>query len=111
MKSQFQSGGENLAREFDMCEVCKLDKQHICNYDCIKRRSDFMFRFFTCPRFIYDNGEQITNAEWISTLLKSDVCSAADELWNQTVLNDGHVDLGDFRKWLESNVEINTNSN
>lgn len=98
-----------MAREFDMCEVCKLDKQRICNYDCIKRRSDFMFRFFTCPKFIYDDGHSITNAEWMSTLLKSDIKLSAKELWFQTVLNEGHTDLNDFIEWLQSDADINNN--
>ena len=89
-----------MAREFDMCEVCKLDRQHVCNYDCIKRRSDFMFRFFTCPRFIYDDGQPITNAGWMSTLLKSDIELSAKELWFQTALNEGHIDLNDFYRMV-----------
>ena len=95
-----------MAREFDMCEVCKLDKQHICNYDCIQRRSDFKFRFFTCPRFIYDNGQVITNAERMSTLLKIDIDLAVSELWYQLVLNEGHTDIEDFKEWLMQNAEI-----
>lgn len=34
-----------MAREFDMCEVCKLDETKKCDYTCVKQRSDFMFRF------------------------------------------------------------------
>lgn len=45
-----------------------------------------MFKFFTCPCFIYDDGSPITNAERISTLLKTDSDSAADEIWNETML-------------------------
>ncbi len=67
----------------------------------------FLFRFFTCPQFIYDNGKPITNAEWISTLLKSDLDVAASELWNQAVLNKGCVELSDFKEWLKLNAEIN----
>lgn len=96
-----------MARQFDMCEVCKLDKAKQCNYECIKQRSDFMFRFFICPCFIYDDGSPITNAERISTLLKTDSDSAADEIWNLTMLNDGCVEYHDFRNWLrEESKEI-----
>lgn len=41
-----------MAREFDMCEVCKLD-----------------------------------------------------EIWNETILNDGCIDYYDFRKWLKEESE------
>lgn len=99
-----------MVRQFDMCDVCKLDKARICNYDCIKQRSDFMFRFFTCPKFIYNDGQPISNAEYMSTLLKSDMDSAASELWFETVLNEGHVDLSDFKEWLKSNAEINSSN-
>lgn len=94
-----------MAREFDMCEVCKLDETKKCDYTCVKQRSDFMFRFFTCPNFIYNDGNPITNAERISTLLKIDSDSAADEIWNETILNDGCIDYYDFRKWLKEESE------
>lgn len=48
-----------------------------------------------------DNGNPITNAERISTLLKIDSDSAADEIWNETILNAGCIDYHDFRKWLK----------
>lgn len=89
-----------MARQFDMCEVCKLDKAQTCNYDCIKQRSDFAFRFFTCSNFIYDDGNPITNAEAISTLLKIDSDSAADEIWSKITLNNGCLDYHDFKRWL-----------
>ena len=89
-----------MSRQFDMCEVCKLDKAQICDYTCVKQRFDFMFRLFTCPNFIYDDGNPITNAERISTLLKTNLDSASDEIWNETVLNDDCIDYHDFRKWL-----------
>ena len=81
-----------MARQFDMCEVCKLDKSKMCDYKCIKKREDFMFRFFTCPCFIYDDGNTMNNAERISTLLKTDIDAAVTEL--------GKVDYFQLNDWL-----------
>lgn len=94
-----------MAREFDMCEICKLDKAQKCDYTCVKRRSDFRFRFYTYPNFLYDDGNLITNAERISTLLKLDSDSAADEIRNETMLNDEHIEYHDFRGWLREESE------
>lgn len=99
-----------MARQFDMCDVCKLDKAGICNYECIKRRSDFMFRFFTCPNFIYDNGKPMTNAELLSTDLKVDLDGAAMQLWYKLVM-DWEMGIGfdtceDFVEWLKKEAVI-----
>lgn len=90
-----------MDRQFEMCDVCKLDKAQKCNYQCIKKREDCLLMFFTCPNFIYDDGTPITNAERISTLLKTECDSAADEIWYETILNDGCLNSHDFRLWLE----------
>lgn len=90
-----------MAREFDMCDVCKLDKAKICNYECIKRRSDFMFRFFTCPKFIYDDGQPITNAELLSTDIKEDIDTAATKLWKKLVTKNDFETCEEFAKWLK----------
>ena len=81
-----------MARQFDMCEVCKLDKAKLCDYKCIKKREDFAFRFFTCTCFIYDDGTPMNNAERISTLLKTDIDAAVTEL--------GKVDYFQLNDWL-----------
>lgn len=90
-----------MAREFDMCDVCKLDKANICNYECIKRRSDFMFRFFTCHKFIYDDGQPITNAELLSTDIKEDVDAVAAKLWEKLVTKNDFETCEEFVKWLK----------
>ena len=95
-----------MTREFDMCDVCKCDKAKICDYECIKQRSDFMFRFFTCPRFLYDDGITITNAERIAMELKEDPEFAAMELWYQIVMNDGCIDKSDFVQWLKEEADF-----
>lgn len=95
-----------MAREFDMCDVCKLDKEKICNYECIKKRSDFMFRFFTCSKFIYDDGQPITNAELLSTDIKADVELAATQLWFKLAMDDGFETCEDFVEWFKSKAVI-----
>ena len=86
-----------MARQFDMCEVCKLDKAKLCNYDCIKKREDCIFRFFTCTNFIYNDGKPMTNAEWISTLLKTDINAAWMKL--------GQIDYFQLEDWLREEVK------
>ena len=100
IESQFK-GGEIVARQFDMCDVCKLDKAGICDYNCIKKRSDFMFRFFTCPNFIYDDKQSITNAELLSTDIKNDVDAVATQLWDKLVTKNDFATCGEFAKWLK----------
>lgn len=98
-----------MARQFDMCDVCKLDKIHICDYKCIKGRSDFMLRYFTCPNFIYDNGQPITNAEWISTLLKTNIDLAVNELRYHIYFNN-RTRRDALKEWLKQSAEINNTS-
>ena len=86
-----------MARQFDICEVCKLDKAKLCDYKCIKKREDFAFRFFTCTCFIYDDGTPITNAEWISTLLKTDINAA----W----MLMGTIDYFQLEDWLREEMK------
>lgn len=65
-----------------------------------------MFRFFTCPRFLYDDGTPITNAENIAMELKENLNFAATELWYQTAMNDGCIDQSDFEEWLKEEAEF-----
>lgn len=95
-----------MSRVFDMCDICKLDKAKQCDYNCIKKREDRIFRFHTCPKFIYDDGQPITNAEMLSTFLKDNPDFAANLIWDK-VLNDINVFiLGDLIKWLLQEVDI-----
>lgn len=82
----------------EMCDFCKFDK--ICNYNCIKLKNGYRRNLFVCPNFIYDNGKTITNAEYISTLLKTDIDDAAYRLWAKTVSDSGNIDISDFKSWL-----------
>lgn len=93
-----------MARQFYMCDYCKLNKVNKCDYECIKRKEDCMFGFFICPKFIYDDGKTITNAEWLSILLKSDLDSAAVYVW---LMNGCSTSNSDIKEWLnnESNLE------
>ena len=51
-----------MARIFEMCDFCKLDKT--CDYKCVvKKHSDFMTNLYICPKFIYDNGQPIAEDE------------------------------------------------
>ena len=99
-----------MARQFDMCDVCKLDKANICDYECIKRREDFMFRFFIYPNFIYDDRKPITNAELLSTDLKTDLEGAATQLWYKLVMDyeigHGFDTLEEFIEWLKKEADI-----
>lgn len=95
-----------MARQFDMCDVCKLDTANICDYECVKRREDFMFRFFTCPNFIYDDRNPITNAELLSTDLKTDLETAATQLWYKLAMDDGFGTREEFIEWLKNKAVI-----
>lgn len=95
-----------MARQFDMCDVCKLDKEKICSYECIKKHSDFMFRFFTCPNFIYDNGEPMNYAELISTDLKEHSDLAAKFLWNKLIVNKEFESVEMFQEWLKNDAYL-----
>ena len=100
-----------MAGQIYMCDFCKLDKLGICNYECIKRRSDCMFRFFICPNFIYNDKTPMTNAELLSTDLKTDLDGAATQLWYKLVM-DWEMGIGfdtfeDFVKWLKKEAVIN----
>lgn len=95
-----------MARQFYMCNDCKCDKAGVCDYECIKQRSDFMFRFFTCPRFIYDDGTKITNAERVAMDLKENTDSAATELWYKLAMDDGLLDFEEFQKWLKEEAKF-----
>lgn len=90
-------------RVFDMCDVCKLDKNNLCDYDCVKRREDFVFRFHTCPRFIYDDKKPITNAEMLSTKLKDDIEKSACAI---KYVNKEFKDTEDLIRWLKSDAEF-----
>ena len=95
-----------MARQFDMCDVCKLDTANICNYECIKRREDFAFRFFTCANFIYDDGKPITNAELLSTNLKTDLETTAIQLWYMLAMDYGFDTKEEFIEWLKAEAKI-----
>ena len=34
-------------------------------------------------------------------IIKTNIDSAADEMWNKTMLNDGCIEYHDFREWLK----------
>ena len=96
-----------MARVFEMCDFCKLDKT--CNYECVVRKNEyykygFMNSLFVCPNFIYDDGNPITNTEMLSTKIKNDVHSAAIELWNNFMVNFESYE--DFLKWLKSEAIV-----
>lgn len=95
-----------MARVFDMCEICKLDKAGICNYECIKTRSDRIYRFHTCPNYIYDDGNPITNAELLSTDLKTDSEMAAVQLWYNLAMDYSFESLDEFKEWLKKKAVI-----
>ena len=90
-------------RVFDMCDICKLDKEKLCDYNCIKRREDFMFRFHTCPKFIYDDKKPITNAEMLSTFLKDDIEKSACAIRR---MYKEFPEIEDLVDWLESEAEF-----
>lgn len=95
-----------MGRQFDMCEVCKLDREKLCNYDCIKRREDFAFRFFTCLNFIYDDNKPITNAELLSTYLKSDINLAATIICDDIAKNNDVLWVEDVVNWLKKETKL-----
>lgn len=89
-----------MSRVYDMCDICKLDKEKICDYNCIKRREDCIYRFHTCPKFIYDNNKPITNAELLSTYLKTDINLAATIICDDIAKNNDVLWLEDVVNWL-----------
>lgn len=91
-----------MSRVFDMCDVCKLDKEKLCNYNCIKEREDRIFRFHTCPNFIYDDKNPITNAEMFSTKLKdgNEMDSCVRRIYNE------FSSAEDLIEWLRDDAEF-----
>ena len=85
-----------------MCKYCKLDKEGICNYECIECK----FKLFVCPKFIYDNGQAITNAELLCSDLRDNIELAATGLWYQLAMDDGFETYEDFVKWLKKKAVI-----
>ena len=97
----------NIARQFDMCDVCKLDREKICDYSCIKQREDCILRFFTCPKFIYDDGKALTNGELVSRDMMDDLKSISHVLWNKLVENEEFSTVDDFQEWLTKSTYLN----
>lgn len=95
-----------MSRTSYLCDVCKLDKAGICNYECIKKRSGYICKLYTCPKFIYDDGQPMTNAELLCTDLKDDVGLAATGLWYQLAMDDGFATFEDFVEWLKRDAVI-----
>ena len=64
-----------------LCDRCKMD--HRCNHKCIKKDSDYTNRYYICPQFIYDDDMPLTNAELLSSYLKSQdkIDHTAMKLW------------------------------
>ena len=91
-----------MARQSIMCNICKLDKAGICNYECIKNR----FRLLVCPNFIYNNGKSMTNAELLSTDIKTDTDLGATNLWYKLVIDDSFDTLEQFIEWLHQEITI-----
>lgn len=101
-----------MARELFICGYCKLD--NCCDYSYVRCMTDCLMETKICPMFIYDNGEPISNAERISSMLRTGglkLESAADEMWNETVLNEDATHKT-FREWLRDEVgkEISKNA-
>lgn len=90
-----------MSRIFDMCEICKYDKVQQCGYNCIERREDRIFRFHTCPKFIIDDGQPLTNGEILSSCLKYDI----DAAYNAICYMYDHVNKDNIIEWLHSVVE------
>lgn len=95
-----------MSRISDMCDVCKLDKNNSCNYDCIKRHSDFAFRFHVCPNFIYDDNKPITNADLLSTYLKTDIELAATIICDDICPDNDMLWVEDVIRWLKKEVKL-----
>lgn len=95
-----------MGRIFDMCDICKLDKEKICDYTCIKRREDFIYRFHTCPKFIYDDNTPITNAELLSIYLKTDIDLAATIICSDIAKNNDALLVEDVVNWLNKEVKF-----
>lgn len=90
-----------MSRVFDMCDICKLDKYKQCDYNCIKRREDRIFRFHTCPKFIYDDEQPIKNGELLSTYLKYDI----DAAYNTICYLYELIEKKDILNWLNEEVK------
>lgn len=95
-----------MGRVFDMCDICKLDREKLCDYSCIKRHEDSICKFHTCPKFIYDDKTPITNAEMLSTYLKTDVDLVATIICDDISKNNDVLWVEDVVKWLKEDTKI-----
>ena len=91
-----------MSRVGILCDYCKLDRCKKCDYKCINDLSVSWQKFVRCKSFIEDDKKPLTNAEMMSALLKTDLDSAARELWFESVQNEGHTELSDFVGWLNA---------
>ena len=91
-----------MNRIFDICSMCKLDEENLCDYSCIKERENQVSKFYVCSNFIYDDKKPITNAEMFSTQLKND-----NEIDNCVkCIYDEFPDSEDLIYWLRKDAEF-----
>ena len=63
-----------MSRLHYMCSKCKFDKTDMCDYECIKAK----LHLYICPRFVYNDGTPITNADMIRSMSDEELAELMD---------------------------------